>query len=117
MKTFLQKLEDDSKTKKPVVMAFGRMNPPTTGHEKLVNKVKEIEGDRPFFLTLYSHYTNRLKEFGQDLVTKINIDNFYGFQACLYSESLCKDFAQYVKDNWTWDKKINMFHNALEKYL
>lgn len=24
------------------VLAFGRMNPPTTGHEKLVNKVKEI---------------------------------------------------------------------------
>ena len=25
-----------------VVMSFGRMNPPTVGHEKLVNKVKEI---------------------------------------------------------------------------
>ena len=24
------------------VMAFGRMNPPTTGHAKLVDKVKEI---------------------------------------------------------------------------
>lgn len=27
---------------KPAVMAFGRMNPPTTGHEKLVNKVHEL---------------------------------------------------------------------------
>lgn len=27
---------------KTTVMAFGRMNPPTAGHEKLVNKVKEI---------------------------------------------------------------------------
>lgn len=27
--------------KKPVVFAFGRMNPPTTGHEKLVNTVKK----------------------------------------------------------------------------
>jgi hypothetical protein len=45
MKSFLQKLEDDSKTKKPVVMAFGRMNPPTIGHEKLVNRVKEIAKD------------------------------------------------------------------------
>ena len=25
-----------------VVISFGRMNPPTIGHEKLVNKVKEI---------------------------------------------------------------------------
>lgn len=27
---------------KTTVMAFGRMNPPTAGHEKLVNKVKEV---------------------------------------------------------------------------
>lgn len=45
MKSFLEKLEANSKTHKPVVMAFGRMNPPTTGHEKLVNKVKEIAKD------------------------------------------------------------------------
>lgn len=31
---------------KPVVMAFGRMNPgPTIGHEKLINKVKELAGN------------------------------------------------------------------------
>lgn len=29
-------------TARKVVMSFGRMNPPTVGHEKLVNKVKEI---------------------------------------------------------------------------
>jgi predicted kinase len=45
MKSFLEKLEADSKTKKPVVMAFGRMNPPTIGHEKLVNRVKDIAKD------------------------------------------------------------------------
>ena len=45
MKSFLEKLEADSKTHKPVVMAFGRMNPPTTGHEKLVDKVKQIAKD------------------------------------------------------------------------
>jgi predicted kinase len=45
MKSFLEKLEAKSKTQNPVVMAFGRMNPPTTGHEKLVNKVKEIAHD------------------------------------------------------------------------
>jgi hypothetical protein len=27
---------------KTTVMAFGRMNPPTAGHEKLVNKVKDV---------------------------------------------------------------------------
>jgi hypothetical protein len=32
----------EQKIKNPVVFAFGRMNPPTTGHAALVDKVKEI---------------------------------------------------------------------------
>lgn len=40
MKSFLQLVEEKEKTKKPVVMAFGRMNPPTTGHLKLIDKVR-----------------------------------------------------------------------------
>lgn len=42
MKTFLQLMEEKEKTHNPVVMAFGRMNPPTTGHMKLVDKVRDI---------------------------------------------------------------------------
>jgi len=42
MKSFLEIAEEADKKLKPVVMAFGRMNPPTSGHEKLVNKVKDI---------------------------------------------------------------------------
>ena len=45
MKKFLQKIEEDMQTNKPVVMAFGRMNPPTIGHEKLVNRVQQIAHD------------------------------------------------------------------------
>jgi hypothetical protein len=37
---FRQFLEEQ--TEKHAVLAFGRMNPPTTGHEKLVDKVKEV---------------------------------------------------------------------------
>jgi len=40
MKSFLELLEEAEKSAKPVVMAFGRMNPPTTGHLKLIDKVK-----------------------------------------------------------------------------
>ena len=40
MKSFLQLVEAKEKTKSPVVMAFGRMNPPTTGHLKLIDKVR-----------------------------------------------------------------------------
>jgi cytidyltransferase-like protein len=42
MKSFLELVEEKDRTQKPVVMAFGRMNPPTTGHLKLIDKVKEI---------------------------------------------------------------------------
>jgi predicted kinase len=45
MKKFLEKLNEDLQTHKPVVMAFGRMNPPTIGHEKLVNKVHQLATD------------------------------------------------------------------------
>jgi hypothetical protein len=41
MKSFLQVLKEEDEGKKPVVMAFGRMNPPTTGHLKLIDKVRE----------------------------------------------------------------------------
>lgn len=39
----------EQKIKKPKVIAFGRMNPPTIGHGKLVDKVKEVarEHDAP----------------------------------------------------------------------
>ena len=40
MKSFLELLEESEKNAKPAVMAFGRMNPPTTGHLKLIDKVK-----------------------------------------------------------------------------
>jgi cytidyltransferase-like protein len=42
MKSFLQLVEEKESTHKPVVMAFGRMNPPTTGHLKLIDKVREV---------------------------------------------------------------------------
>ena len=40
MKSFRELIEEKEKDSKPVVMAFGRMNPPTTGHLKLIDKVK-----------------------------------------------------------------------------
>jgi predicted kinase len=62
MKKFLQKLFEEEQTENPVVMAFGRMNPPTTGHEKLVNRVKEIASDykAPYHIIL-SHSTDAKK--------------------------------------------------------
>jgi hypothetical protein len=42
MKSFLEIVEETKNGEKHHVMTFGRMNPPTTGHLKLIDKVKEV---------------------------------------------------------------------------
>ena len=42
MKSFSQLLREEETKEKHHVMAFGRMNPPTTGHLKLIDKVKSV---------------------------------------------------------------------------
>jgi cytidyltransferase-like protein len=42
MKSFLDILQEDKTGEKHHVFTFGRMNPPTTGHLKLIDKVKEV---------------------------------------------------------------------------
>ena len=42
MKSFLELVQEDESSQKHHVMTFGRMNPPTTGHLKLIHKVKEV---------------------------------------------------------------------------
>ena len=42
MKSFLDILEEESKSDVHHAMTFGRMNPPTTGHLKLIDKVKDV---------------------------------------------------------------------------
>jgi len=42
MKSFLEIIEEAKQGEKHAVLTFGRMNPPTTGHLKVIDKVKEI---------------------------------------------------------------------------
>jgi len=42
MKSFLEIVQEAESTQKHHVMTFGRMNPPTTGHLKLIHKVKDV---------------------------------------------------------------------------
>lgn len=45
---FLRELFESPRT---AVVAFGRMNPPTIGHQKLVDKIKSLPGDHYVFLS------------------------------------------------------------------
>ena len=42
MKSFLDLVEEAKSDEVHHVMAFGRMNPPTTGHLKVIDKVKSV---------------------------------------------------------------------------
>ena len=56
MKTLLQLIEEEEKARNPVVMAFGRMNPPTVGHMKLIDKVKSVaEKQKASHVVIVSH--------------------------------------------------------------
>lgn len=52
---------------KTAVVAFGRMNPPTIGHQKLVDKLKSIPGDHYVFLS----HTQNPKKNPLDFQTKV----------------------------------------------
>jgi hypothetical protein len=56
MKTFKELTE----AKETVVFGFGRFNPPTTGHEKLIEKVASVAGSNPFFI--YPSHTTGPKD-------------------------------------------------------
>ena len=45
---------------KKVVFTFGRFNPPTTGHEKLINKVKSVAGSGDY--KIYPSYSQNAKK-------------------------------------------------------
>jgi len=60
--TDLQQRLKEAKEKK-IVFSFGRMNPPTIGHEKLVNKIKSEAKARGADARLYlSHTSNKEKD-------------------------------------------------------
>ena len=76
MKTLKELLRKKVGRKQPVVFAFGRLNPPTVGHQKLIDKVitmaKRVRG----LPVLYSKTKTRL--------FKENIPSWYTTNACYW---------------------------------
>ena len=56
MRRFLELIEQ----KETIVFTFGRFNPPTTGHEKLIKKVASVAGSSPF--RIYPSYSQNQKK-------------------------------------------------------
>lgn len=66
LKSFSQFLEGKGKR---VVFAFGRFNPPTVGHEKLLDKVKKEAGSDDYYI--YASQSNDAKKNPLDYTTKV----------------------------------------------
>ena len=56
----MKKFKDLVEQKDTVVFTFGRFNPPTTGHEKLIQKVKSVAGSQPF--RIYPSFSQNQKK-------------------------------------------------------
>lgn len=62
MKSFLELVEQKQQVEVHHVMTFGRMNPPTTGHLKLIDKVKEIAKQHKADHTVVASHTQDAKK-------------------------------------------------------
>ena len=56
----MRSFRDLTEAKETVVFGFGRFNPPTTGHEKLIEKVASVAGSNPFLI--YPSHTTGPKD-------------------------------------------------------
>ena len=85
--------------KNRLVFTFGRFNPPTTGHEKLLNKVAEVAGDDDYLI--FPSHTQ--KKDGNPLDSKTK------------SDYMKKMFPQH-SEKIVYDTSLKTIINVLSKY-
>jgi len=56
----MKNFRDITEAKETVVFTFGRFNPPTIGHEKLIKKVSQVAGSDPYYI--YPSFTTNPKK-------------------------------------------------------
>jgi len=65
-----------------------------------IKQVEEKEKGGAFILSLYTPYIDPTAiGYEPNKAYEINIDEFYGLQACLYSDSITNDFAVYISEH------------------
>lgn len=74
-KLYGQMLREDNEAADTIVFAFGRLNPPTIGHQKLVDKLLEQAAATKNHARLYlSHSVDKKREFKNPLPYDIKLD-------------------------------------------
>ena len=76
-KSFL--IEED----KTIFFTFGRMNPPTTGHEKLMNELSKKSGRNPYRVFLSQSSDNKKNPLDYIIKSKLSESFFQSMQEVL----------------------------------
>jgi len=106
---------------KTAVFAFGRMNPPTIGHQKLVDKIKSLPGDPYVFLS----QTQKPKTDPLDFATKIKFAQKFFPQVTVGDQNVRTIIQALQKlDNMGYDNiiyvagsdRVESFEELLNKY-
>lgn len=101
MKSFLELVEETKQGEKHHVMTFGRMNPPTTGHLKLIHKVKDVaEKHHATHSVITSHSQDSKKN---PLSTEQKVKHLKRYAPGTHIESSSKE-------------KPSIFHHAAEAH-
>ncbi len=110
-----------TKTCDNAVFTFGRFNPPTTGHQKLIDKIKSIHGDHYLFLShSYNKNTDPLtfntkKKFIELFFTDITVGDTYARTIIQVLQKLellgYKSITMVVGSD-----RLESFNNLLHKY-
>jgi hypothetical protein len=108
-------------TDKTAVVAFGRMNPPTIGHEKLVGAIKKVPGDHFLFLS----HTQNAKDNPLTFDQKVQFANEF-FPGITIGDSSVKTIIDVMKklqadgyNNVVYvagSDRIDSFKELLNKY-
>ena len=121
---YLVRLKLDESNRNTAVISFGRMNPPTIGHQKLVDKVKQVarsKNGKPMVFLSHTQdskknplsYSDKIKfarvAFGRDVITPS-------------SSKTIIDIAKQLENNYdnlvmvVGDDRVREFDSLLNKY-
>lgn len=109
---------------RPAVVSFGRMNPPTVGHEKLVNKVKSVARERRGKPLIFLSHSQDSKKNPLDYADKLKFARI-AFGRSLIVRSTARTIIDVAKevdkkyDNLVvvvGDDRVNEFDTLLNKY-
>ena len=109
-----------------VVFTFGRFNPPTTGHEKLLNKVKMVAGSNPYrvypsqsqnpkkdplpFALKVAYMRKMFPKHAKNILADKKIINVFDIAVKLYNEKYT-DIGMVVGSD-----RVKEFRSLLDKY-